>query len=453
MKCLRPRVLHKKDGSTITTICGRCRVCDADRQRMWCGRVLAEAQHCVGASSVTLTYGHDLRIGKVAHPHATRLVFADVQKLLKRIRRRGYPCRYYCAGEYGGDRGRAHWHLIILWLEKTPEFVYNQGPRHDYRKVKPPSDPDAVRIEQTWSERDKKYRCWNDPFWRQAVWEYDEKKNREVRRFKPIGVTNYQPLDLRAVMYATKYATKARGEDAYRRESMTRMSKKPLLGYKHFDALAKLHVEHGQAPKRRLYTVPGVGNRKTGEEWRYVMSDSAVKYFCQSFIDQWAELRPGEPEPQSDFVNDYWQKRPVPGLPAERPLSSEKFRRVERPRWYPDGRFWKPHETNMVYPFQFDEKLNTYVVDDPDRGRLYWSYAPNGLRDWAPTIISPSEAGRLLEEDRKDDPAYILARVPKDELRPRFLQNRHGFTSWIRLGKAVKGPVIRAFAGIPKGPP
>lgn len=95
-------------GDPITLPCGRCIGCRLERSRQWAVRIMCEAQMHEVNSFLTLTYNNenlpdDLSVNK-----------RHVQLFVKRLRKAGYECRYYCCGEYGEDFSRPHYHVCLF---------------------------------------------------------------------------------------------------------------------------------------------------------------------------------------------------------------------------------------------------------------------------------------------------------------------------------------------------
>jgi hypothetical protein len=104
--------------------CGKCMSCRLDYSMKWAGRLIAEAK-LYGDQNCFLTLTYDPK----HYPDHGFLQKPDLQKFLKRLRthhsgvfpvegvesKNGrHPIRFYACGEYGGDTGRAHYHLAIL---------------------------------------------------------------------------------------------------------------------------------------------------------------------------------------------------------------------------------------------------------------------------------------------------------------------------------------------------
>lgn len=88
--------------------CGRCIGCRLERSRQWAIRCIHEASLHDHNCFITLTYDANNQ------PHDGGLHFRDVQLFLKRLRKQFPGLRYYGCGEYGGQFGRPHWHLILF---------------------------------------------------------------------------------------------------------------------------------------------------------------------------------------------------------------------------------------------------------------------------------------------------------------------------------------------------
>lgn len=53
--------------------------------------------------------------GRVAPAGAVRLDYRHIELMLKRLRKAGYQFSKVSAGEYGGELGRAHWHVVLMF--------------------------------------------------------------------------------------------------------------------------------------------------------------------------------------------------------------------------------------------------------------------------------------------------------------------------------------------------
>lgn len=99
--------------------CGQCPACITNRRGQWNFRLNQEVKNCVNAYFLTLTYAEDyLPRNSLGYPTFKK---EDVQKFFKRLRKACEPLkiRYFLVGEYGGRRGRPHYHAILFDL---PDF-------------------------------------------------------------------------------------------------------------------------------------------------------------------------------------------------------------------------------------------------------------------------------------------------------------------------------------------
>jgi hypothetical protein len=101
--------------------CRKCEECLKARMRHWIGRLVAEQQTSKEVWFVTLTYG-----GGEDNELAQVLDYSDVQKLFKRLRKAGYKFKYLAVGEYGEEKGRAHWHILFYWNTEPPKVKMNE---------------------------------------------------------------------------------------------------------------------------------------------------------------------------------------------------------------------------------------------------------------------------------------------------------------------------------------
>lgn len=114
--------------------CGRCPPCKKRRVDEWVFRMLEEDKVSKQGNFVTLTYNTS---NVPISPHGLMtLDYTDVQLYLKRLRKAVFPARikFYCAGEYGTQNRRPHYHIIFLSSEpfETKHFFecWNKGDVH-----------------------------------------------------------------------------------------------------------------------------------------------------------------------------------------------------------------------------------------------------------------------------------------------------------------------------------
>lgn len=117
MKCKDTRVFNG-----VSCNCGTCTACRVNYTLSWKLRLLYELCDWDDATFLTLNYSDDWfehlkSIG--CEQNVNNLNAHEVTSYFKRLRRRisysrGGRLKYYCSGEYGDARGRAHYHAIIF---------------------------------------------------------------------------------------------------------------------------------------------------------------------------------------------------------------------------------------------------------------------------------------------------------------------------------------------------
>lgn len=250
---------------TVEVACHECWQCIATAVHQWVGRNIAESKSAKAAHYVTLTYGRDNdpespTFGQEDHPRAKVLTYSDVQKWLKRLRKAGFPCRYFVTGEYGGEKGRCHWHVLLYWSDKVPGHKLSE-------------------------------RMWDD-FWQH-------------------GHQWWETMHPDHVRYACKYILKEpHGEDDQQRV-LPRMSKKPALGTQFFLNRAERHVEQELPPRDLFYSWPEVTriNTKTGRQQviKFMMTGAVKRDFLNHYIARWKAAHPLRNHLPENELLDEWQ--------------------------------------------------------------------------------------------------------------------------------------------------
>ena len=122
--------------------CGQCMGCRLERARQWAVRCTHELKCHEHASFLTLTFNDDA-LKRRGH---TSLDVADMQKFLKRVRKRyGAGIKFMASGEYGENYGRPHYHMILF------------GPHFDDQKYLMTTDAGfklytSEKLERIWSD-------------------------------------------------------------------------------------------------------------------------------------------------------------------------------------------------------------------------------------------------------------------------------------------------------------
>lgn len=349
--CNTPR-FAMVNGLEIKIACRSCAICRADRVKDWVGRAIAENEVSTRSVFATLTYGDDCHIGVVPNEFAaTSVVKRHVQLYVKRLRKAGYAVRYLAVAEYGSIKGRCHWHILLFFNGKSPEFLLGE------------------RI------------FGGDKYW-------------------PHGIVQYDDFSVKSAYYCCKYMLKAQRVDNkllryevanqsdITKQGWLTLSRKPPLGAGYFVKRAQLHIDQGLAPQHLRYSFPELMNKKTGKNREFYLkrASACADLFLKAFVDGWS-AKYGTNPPQSWIVEEYLDR-------ISRPVGDTKLhpvRMVARPRELPEG----------GRDLEFIEAINCFVcdVDGPEgRQRLYWSFDADGFPGWGPSVMTEGEA--VLRRER-----------------------------------------------------
>ena len=105
--------------------CGQCISCRLNKVRDWTLRIMHEARYHKDNCFLTLTCAPEYQ--------KPSLDVTDLQKFLKRLRKKIGNFRYYACGEYGEQHSLAHYHLCLFGVGVN-HFIFN-GKKYD-RKSK-----------------------------------------------------------------------------------------------------------------------------------------------------------------------------------------------------------------------------------------------------------------------------------------------------------------------------
>lgn len=266
--CLAPVLV---DG--VSVWCRKCWQCRSARIDDYVGRAIAESLSSVGTNVVTLTYGRDAD-DRVMHNKAAKLEYRDVQGFLMRLRKAGFPCRYLAAGEYGGEFGRAHWHVVLNWTERVP-----------------------------WMPELEKRLDWNvvDAYTGEVL----SDKQGNPRLFWPHGFVYVEKPEFKKLKYALKYALK--NEENPMAENIFGFSSRPPLGDKYFRERARKMVFQGLAPNDAFYSFSNV--KRKGVERKFLLRGKSLDNFLLEWKETWEAFRVGERFPESPFLEKWLDQR------------------------------------------------------------------------------------------------------------------------------------------------
>lgn len=107
MKCTHPIMVKG-----LKVPCGQCTSCRLNFSSMWALRCVLESQEYKDNVFLTLTYDEDHL------PENKSVSKREMQNFMKRFRKSVYPAkvRFYLSGEYGSQKNRPHYHLLIFGI-------------------------------------------------------------------------------------------------------------------------------------------------------------------------------------------------------------------------------------------------------------------------------------------------------------------------------------------------
>lgn len=274
--CPKKLTLWVSPGESMQVRCRKCPYCLRVRRRECFGRIASEAQIADVGYFGTLTYGQDDRYrlyvppreeiidaetGEILqdgepdrgdHRHAHHLFYEDVQIYMKRMRHNlikvdpGQPAslRYFVSGEYGAERGRAHWHLAVFLRNcEVPNMRFVERYMHE-----------AVTLEQALGggHRYKRVR----PLWQD-------------------GFSYWEPISELRIGYLLKYLGKQWDTPGCKSVAHGSAS----LGVEFYEMLADEHARQGISPQHSLYQIPGHLKRDAFMTKRGIVTRGVPEYF------------------------------------------------------------------------------------------------------------------------------------------------------------------------------
>ena len=97
--------------------CGKCPPCKKRRTSGWSFRLVKEGERSNSALFITLTY--DTEYVPITKNGFMNLDLQDLQKFFKRLRKKtNEKLKYYAVGEYGSQKKRPHYHIILFNANK-----------------------------------------------------------------------------------------------------------------------------------------------------------------------------------------------------------------------------------------------------------------------------------------------------------------------------------------------
>ncbi|MBU1335214.1 MAG: hypothetical protein KJ944_19350 [Alphaproteobacteria bacterium] len=213
------------------------------------------------------------------------LTYSDCQKLVKLLRRHGYEVRFFITGEYGSERQRAHWNIILYSDKPLPAF--SGWDQYGRWKAKAPF---TTRF--NWVRTDAN----GKPVYIQ---------NGQPAWWWPHGFVHIDQLNVQNVKYVCKYVLKdfdANGKQGHKGQSKGEPGKSGPIGWKYFEHLAEKYVEQGLAPQTPEYRFPESRTRE-GEPIHYWLKGRSLELFLEHYIATWLRRWPERKRPKSALVD------------------------------------------------------------------------------------------------------------------------------------------------------
>lgn len=209
--------------------CRECWACRLNRQNDLIGRGLADFAYSDAGIFLTLTYDDK----KLQDPsQATTIHKRDLQNFLKLWRKHVGKTRYIAAGEYGGKKGRTHFHAVLFTQGHCPVY------------------PKNIR------------------FWDEQIW--------------PWGHMWAEPVTMKTIKYVAKYLIKQKESG----EEWVTYSRFPLLGHDFCQEIAWQAAKQQVFPRDFNYYPPGYTGRP---KLKFSFYGKAQETILDTIFDLWPE--------------------------------------------------------------------------------------------------------------------------------------------------------------------
>lgn len=278
--CISPNHVWIERGpkwEQVPVPCRACWRCRENRINDYVARCMAEAAYSETTCVINMTYAprDDLADKMITPKH--------FQLFMKLLRRAGHKVRYLVAGEYGGEKGRAHFHAILFFQHLEPLHGVDGRRRINVGTLAEPlmvSPMQPRYIDDYPSFADQSYA----PFCR----EIPQERMVHIREWPHGHITVDWSMTEKSVRYVCKYLTKDDKNNAW-----FSLSKKPALGARFFAAKAAKARELSVLPSSFDYMPPG-GNRErpylmTGASRRDYLNAITQDETRRSRMSEWVQ--------------------------------------------------------------------------------------------------------------------------------------------------------------------
>lgn len=306
---------------------------------------------------VTLTYG-----GGYDDPAAYVLNRKHVEGWAKALRNDGHSFRYVSTGEFGSEKGRAHWHVALFWQSE------------------PPTVPMGQRFQ----------------------WTLTNRKTGEAKPCWPFGYSQVElPRSAQGTMaYVLKYLDKAKGE-----RGEFSFSQRPAVGETYLLEFARRKARAGLAlfpTGQPIYQVDG--NRKdrgksAGALYDYWLDPKSVIYerMIVAYVGEWVVSHPSRILPYDRLVH----------LWAERTSWANRDRVPASPTRQWLAVIWRCIEDGLTsgeaLAFEPGPDEGYYFVTDAKRGvsQLWYQDVDTGEITWRADVATGAVGTEQAAERRK----------------------------------------------------
>lgn len=220
MACYKPvGAFRRVDGSVVmvergdiraslSLPCGRCVGCRLDYAASWEVRIMHEARCWDENCFFTLTYD-DLHVPRDGSLQYRR----DFMPFMKRLRKRYAPrtVRFFCAGEYGGELGRPHFHVALFNLDFHEDRKYWRTTPAGFKVDR------SATLESLWK------------FGHSEIGELTPQSANYIARYITKKITGDEAFD------HYKTVDKETGEITWKVPELCQMSRRPGIGAKWFE--------------------------------------------------------------------------------------------------------------------------------------------------------------------------------------------------------------------------
>ena len=170
------------DSSVVLLPCGKCLPCRMNYANSWGVKCLLESLYHRQSSFVTLTFSDEHL------PSSVQDLKREFQLFIKRLRGRGFKCRYFGCGERGETGDRFHLHIILfgVWLDDFKYRCQSGGIAHY----------SSLTLQDLWNNQ---------------------------------GIVDIEPFCFQNARYTASYCVRSEKKTAF-----VLCSKKPPIGYQYF---------------------------------------------------------------------------------------------------------------------------------------------------------------------------------------------------------------------------